>query len=234
MPCRSTTCPNRTPPSSRATSLTETVVSGSMIFACRTGPDACANFAVSRLKHDAQTTPARNILPSFTIPTQSSMGGTGLATGVLKRSRRRREVAPAPTWPSTAFGGRVLKPQRLATAPLTASRSLLRTISVLTTPNCSLWRRQQRTELASGPTKKSSRRFAARTGAPPPAPSPKSFAVKADAVEKREPRRTWGRGYYRDATAVTETRQRLPRRDSGYRDATAVVCSLLNRRRRFV
>ena len=33
-------------------------------------------------------------------------------------------------------------------------------------------------------------------GSPSPAPSPKSFAAKADVVVEQEARRTWGRGYY--------------------------------------
>ena len=37
--------------------------------------------------------------------------------------------------------------------------------------------------------------------APPPAPTPKFFAVSVDGVEEQESRRTWGRGYCRDATA---------------------------------
>ena len=69
-----------------------------------------------------------------------------------------------------------------------------------------------------------------------PSPCPLPQVLRGHSRRSGEARsaKDLGRGYYRDATVVTETRQLLPRRDSCYRDATAVVCSLLNRRRRFV
>ena len=60
--------------------------------------------------------------------------------------------------------------------------------------------------------------------APPPAPSPKSFAVKPMTIDEQDSRRTWGRGNYRDATAVSQRDSGLATRQRS-RDATAVFAT---------
>ena len=90
-----------------------------------------------------------------------------------------------------------LQPRRRAALPLAVGRSRG---EFLRNPRTA-WR-DDPTAPPKGLANRRGLRPASPNGAPPPTPSPKSFAVKADGVEEQKPRRTWGRGDYRGAIAV--------------------------------